>query len=66
MEGGQRAERQVYLDRDVRVISRQNDVSSILSPLNQSHRKRKDLTEEQQAAARPVQLALRRDLDDRD
>lgn len=54
------------LDGDVRVVPRQDDVPSLLPPLNQCHWEGKDLAEEDQAAARPVHLALGRDLDDGD
>lgn len=54
------------LDRDVRVVPRQDDVPPLLPPLNQRHRESKDLAEEDQAAARPIHLTLGRDLDDGD
>lgn len=46
------------------VVSRQDDVTPLLPPLNQRHWKGEDLAEEDQAAARAVHLAVRGDLDD--
>lgn len=46
------------------VVSRQDDVTPLLPPLNKRHRKGEDLAEENQAAARAVHLAVGGDLDD--
>lgn len=55
---------ELHLDGDVRVVSGQDHVLALLPPLDQSHRKCKDLAEEDQTAARPVHLTVRGNLDD--
>ncbi len=46
------------------VVSGQDDVATLLPPLDQSHRERKDLTEEDQTAACPIHLTVGGHLND--
>lgn len=55
----------LHLNGDVRVVSRENHVLTVLPPLHQSHGEGKDLAQEDGDAAGAVHLAQGRDLDDR-